>query len=297
MDLICPSCQKRLTIEDQYAGMVVQCPLCGGMLQAPVLLGTPPPVPQVPPAPQSMPAIMPVVPPVPSISPMPMQPLAPPAPPPPPPAPAPKPKRITGLPPVSAAPPPPPPPLDVAEVVAEPLPTPSIRLGEYAKSRRWHLRPDILEWIAPGCVIAVFFLSWFSWYVREDYSLNLWDLAFTMRGHSIYTFYTVVFMFLALPVAVIVCCLEKSWIPLPADLRPFWPWRSLIVGGMIALPFLFLLGDYIEFQFLPFGTQAAIAMKLAFRIHLVAVVACALQFWLEQRKATGAPMPRFTIRW
>ncbi len=42
MDLVCPSCQKRLTIEDRYAGMVVKCPLCGSMLQAPVLLTTPP---------------------------------------------------------------------------------------------------------------------------------------------------------------------------------------------------------------------------------------------------------------
>ena len=35
MDLICPNCQKRLTIEDRSAGTVVKCPLCGGTMTCP----------------------------------------------------------------------------------------------------------------------------------------------------------------------------------------------------------------------------------------------------------------------
>ena len=290
MDLICPSCQKRLTIEDRFAGKVVKCPLCGGMLQAPVLLNMPVAAPPPAPPPASpgrltgvrMPAAPATQPPAPAMpSPPPEKSTTPPA------APAPS----------SAAPTSPAAPVDVVEVVAEPPPAPSVSLGEYKKSVRWHLRPDVLEWIAPVCVAAIFLLSFFAWYVKEDYRLNLWELAFTSRGYAIYTFYTVVFVFLALPAVVINFCLEKRWIPMPDGLRPYWPWRALIVGGVLALPFVLFVGDYIAFQFLPFGTQASIAMKLAFRLHLLAVIACALQFWLEQRKANASPLPRFTFRW
>lgn len=291
MDLICPSCQKRLTIEDRFAGMVVKCPLCGGMLQAPVLVSTPAPAPPPAPiAPVSPPGRLtgvrpPLPPPAPATQPPPALPAAPP-------------QELPTPAQASAPPSPQTAPLDVVEVVREPPPpTPSISLGEYKKSIRWHLRPDILEWIAPVSVVAILVLSIFAWYVREDYRLNLWELAFTSRGYAIYTFYTVVFMFLAMPAAVINLCLEKRWIPTPDGLRPYWPWRSLIVGGVIVLPFLLFFGDYVAFQFLPFGTQASIAMKLAFRLHALAVIACALQFWLEQRQAAGAPLPRFTFRW
>lgn len=200
----------------------------------------------------------------------------------------------------AAAPPPAPPPpaLDVAEVIAEPMPVSTAREGDYRKSYRIHLRQDIVEWIAPVCVVVVFFLSLFPWYYREAYAVNLWELAFhSDRGYAIYTFYTVVFVFLALPVTVVAFCLEKRWIPFPEGLRPYWRWRSLIVGGLLGVPFLLFLGDYISFQFLPFGVQASIAMKLAFRLHLLAVIGCALQFWLELRQAANLPAPRLTLRW
>ncbi len=199
--------------------------------------------------------------------------------------------------PLPALPPAAPPVLDAPEIIPEPAQASIARKGEYQRSLRLHLRPDVIEWIAPGCAVAILLLSLFAWYYREDYALNLWELAFTARGYSIYTFYTVVFMFLAFPIAVVALCLEKRWIPVPDGLQPYWRWRSLVVGGLIGLPFIFFLGDYIDFQFLPFGTQATIAMKLAFRLHAAAVVACGLQFWLEQRDAANLPLPRLTIRW
>lgn len=285
MDLVCPSCQRRLTIDDRYAGMMVKCPLCNTTLQAPVLLGASAPLPPsapTTPAPSVIPPAPPSAPPAPSISTSP--PVAPP--------PMPAAEIVT-----PAAPPPSPPVLDVAEVIPEPAAVSIARPGEYRKSYRIHVRPDVVEWITPICVAAVFFLSLFPWYYREDYALNLWELAFTSRGYSIYTFYTVVFLFLAMPISIVTLCLEKRWIPMPAGLGPTWRWRSLIVGGLVGMPFLFFLGDYIDFQFLPVGTEATIAMKLAFRFHLVAVLGCALQFWLEQRNAANLPLPRVTGRW
>ena len=72
---------------------------------------------------------------------------------------------------------------------------------------------------------------------------------------------------------------------------------SVIVGGAIALPFVFFLVDYIEFQFLPFGTQASIAMKLAFRLHFLGVVSSVAQLWLDWRKRRNLPFPRIDLRW
>jgi len=301
MDLVCPTCQRKLTIDNRYAGMVVKCPLCNSNLQAPLLLGAaPPPVlppaaplvsapaapppPVNPPAPPSVPSVAPVPPSLPAA---------------PPPAPLPAAEVIPAVPSPAAAPSPAasPPALDVAEVIAEPTPITIVRESDYRTSYRVHLRQDIVEWIAPVCVVAVFLLSLFPWYYHEAYAVNLWELAFTERGYAIYTFYTVVFVFLALPVTVVTFCLEKRWIPFPEGLRPYWRFRSLIVGGLIGVPFLFFLGDYISFQFLPFGIQASIAMKLAFRLHLLAVIGCALQFWLELRKAANLPAPRLTLRW
>ena len=37
MELLCPSCQKKLTIPDQYAGQLMKCPLCQGIFTAPSL--------------------------------------------------------------------------------------------------------------------------------------------------------------------------------------------------------------------------------------------------------------------
>jgi hypothetical protein len=44
MEILCPNCQKKLTILEQYAGQMLKCPLCGGTFTAPAL----PPAPAVP---------------------------------------------------------------------------------------------------------------------------------------------------------------------------------------------------------------------------------------------------------
>src|SRR5882762_10036273 len=41
MELLCPSCQKKLTIPDQYAGQLMKCPLCQQTFTAPALPATP----------------------------------------------------------------------------------------------------------------------------------------------------------------------------------------------------------------------------------------------------------------
>jgi hypothetical protein len=41
MELLCPSCQRRLTIPDQYAGQLMKCPLCNNNFTAPALAPVP----------------------------------------------------------------------------------------------------------------------------------------------------------------------------------------------------------------------------------------------------------------
>ena len=89
MNLLCPNCQKPLTVPDQYAGQPMRCPLCQGTfaVAAPPVAANPPQQRAAPPAPPAQPS-----PPVPA--PVVQQPAprpAPPAitaPPPPPPAPS-----------------------------------------------------------------------------------------------------------------------------------------------------------------------------------------------------------------
>jgi hypothetical protein len=49
MNLLCPNCQKMLTVPEQYAGQLMKCPLCAGTFTVPALPSAPaaPPVPDV----------------------------------------------------------------------------------------------------------------------------------------------------------------------------------------------------------------------------------------------------------
>src|SRR5258707_6610778 len=76
MKLICPSCQKELTVPDQYAGQVMKCPLCAGNFTAPTLPQAPDASPPVSAAPAhtyglAPEPIVPVTAPVPSQEPAP----------------------------------------------------------------------------------------------------------------------------------------------------------------------------------------------------------------------------------
>src|SRR5262245_48838290 len=162
MDLVCPSCQKRLMIEDRYAGMVVKCPLCGSMLQAPVLLTAPPtPAFATAPAATSSPDAHAAAPTMPALE---LPPSSPPTPLPPHHASEPMPE-IFVAPPVTVEPPLPT--VDHPEVLPDQSEVPTVRQGEYTTKIRFHLRPEVLSWITPSCLVLLFFLSFFTWYHLE----------------------------------------------------------------------------------------------------------------------------------
>ncbi len=274
MDIQCPSCQKKLVIGDQFAGQLTKCPSCEGVFMAPTL-ATPPTTATVAataPAPQ---------PPTPDV--IPFSGDAPP--------------RPSYAPPVSSAPPPPPP---SAPVTFEP--EPSGPPGEFSKSHTLRLCPETLRWIVPGALTFLFLLSFFTWVsvlarlVGPDYTDNysVWGLAFGEPMSVSWIFYILITFFLALPLASVRLLMEINVIPTPAAIGPFWKWRPVLLGGL--LTFTLLLALLGRMMLMPLQTSE-FGMFLGLRVHLVAVIVCALEYWLIHRKTTRLPLPEVTARW
>ena len=80
MNLLCPNCQKMLTVPEQFAGQLMKCPLCAGTFTVPGLPAAPsaPPPPVAPPptpAPKLPPAPAAKTPPAPPPTPAPVEPV------------------------------------------------------------------------------------------------------------------------------------------------------------------------------------------------------------------------------
>jgi hypothetical protein len=284
MELLCPQCQQRLTIPDQYAGQVMRCPLCNGTFTAPALTASPPPVPPV----QDVPPPVFSAPP-PSV---PYE-LLPAVPPPLPPEPARAPKRDTGI---KEGAPPPPRPL---------LPPP----GDYTHSFKIGLSPRIVPWITPVGLFLAFVLTFFPW-VRVFDLLpanllpanalpatahpNAWTLGFGDHSNPLVGVY-VLLLLVAMIVSIPSALFALNIVPAPPAIKALGIWRPVIVGGVALLAFLFFVIHYLNAVFL--AAPATVWFKLAFRCHLVAVIAALLEFWLELRRRKNLPLPRIDVNW
>jgi hypothetical protein len=294
MELQCPGCQKKLAIADQHAGQMIKCPSCGGMFMAPAL----PAVPTLPPVLQATP-IAPVAPVDTSSG-----------------------SEAPGTIPFAPAPPPPPPHPDVVSSVPPPLPpiakkpvememdSPSdVPPGDFSRTRVLQLCPSTVCWFAPvGCAV-IFFLSFGKWMGHS----NLWELF--GAGDVAIIFYALLTIFFALPLAWVKLAFDKGWLPKQDFLRPIWPWRSLIVAGILGAGFLivavlWIIGNmsssYVpvmptkleDIVALPSSLALmALSMKLAVRVHLIALLGSLAEFWLERRRKLRLPLPEATIRW
>jgi hypothetical protein len=159
MNLLCPNCQKTLTVPEQYAGQLMKCPLCNGTFTVPNLpagggstdpgaLPAPPPLapvgsaPPAPPAPPDTYAFKQEpqpAPPLPTFSPAaseppPLGPLDPGLPPT-------QPGAITSTPPAGSVP----------------------SLSGYTRIHTIYLSDRALQWVPPVAVFLIFVLSFFSW--------------------------------------------------------------------------------------------------------------------------------------
>ena len=248
MNLLCPNCQKPLSVAEQYAGQPMRCPLCAGTFTVPALPQTPPPPPSPPPAPAETYGFKDPV-----------------APPPHPPelnfestAPAPKPPAS-----FAAASPSGPPPTYTDEQPTFPAaPTPE---GYHRKYTIW-FSPRVLQYVAPVAVFLILFLTFFAWTglfpggVPRAWQ-NAWQAAY--GGYSIdpdvignstafakgaepgWNFLLVFYLLLFIPTFLVtIGCLALSFVPpskLPPTAYPLLPWRWGVVAALNLILLLFLI--------------------------------------------------------
>jgi hypothetical protein len=269
MDFRCPTCNKDLTVPDEYAGQLMKCPLCSNVFQAPAL----------PPPPATY-----------GLAPAP----TPPAPPPPPPASAPpaparteQPKPTKTKEPPSPPPPPPPP-------------------GDYSHRRSIWINPRIVPFVAPVAHFLVFVLTFFPWLTfypdpptDKSESWMAWGAAFS--GNPL----LIPFVFLALLALPLVAVLTglrlmSHVIKIPAGLQQIWPWRSAVVAFVVFLAMFFLavqvLTGFNANNLPAYLVQRTIFAWLALGLEFIAFVSLLIDFWLELRGPTR-PAPRIDLNW
>lgn len=267
MEIQCPSCQKRLSIGDQFANQLVKCPACNGVFMAPALAAAP--VAPALPVTAAQPDILPFTNDAP------------------PPRPA---EAATFSPQLPKGPPPP-------KYFVEEEPTGPI--GEYTKTSTCHLRPDIVRWIAPVSLTLIFVVSFLNWLNVgfPPVGRSLWELAFGDIGSGGYIFYLLVTLFVALPLAWAKLLLEMNIIPTPAILGPYWSWRTLLVVVVLVLAVLLPFIDLFRLSLIEKLDFSGLGMKLGVRLHFLAIVGYTLELWLANRKKRRLPLPEMTTRW
>ncbi len=270
MNLLCPNCQKMLTVPEQYAGQLMKCPLCSGTFNVPAL----PPIPAAPDHVQ--------------LQPLPPSPPSPPPAPPPPPPPAPPEPETYGFrqETVQPAPLPPAPPFVKTEaassIATPPAPAPgptmpaslSLPPAGYTRTCTITLSPRTLQWVAPACVVLIFFLQFFTWDGLYPGGVAVitqgaWSAAFGFADEmpgtdklfefgsepsksSLFTaekpdvswfllFYVLLFLILALPVTIAVIVLPYVNLKLPPQVAKVMPYRWGLVAAINLLAFLFLI--------------------------------------------------------
>jgi len=292
MNILCPNCQKMLSIADQYAGQLMKCPLCTDNFTAPLLsaqmgvgagaakfasasssgettasgppatgtedifkfAGAPAPNAAVPPVANDTGAG----------------------------------KAASS----DAASPPSP------EIVAGP----ALPVG-YLHTRTIWISPRVVPWIAPAALLLVFILSLFTWVRFYDgkgvpQAPSAWGLAFGENSNLFLSFYLLFFL-ASFAVATAAVVLPRLELDLPPTVQQFMPYRSGIVAGLVSLAFFFLVLQVVtglNQESLSNGLLVRTNwFRFAATFHLVAMVTATLDFWLFLRKSR--PLPRIDISW
>jgi hypothetical protein len=271
MDFRCPSCQKDLTVPDEYAGQLMKCPLCQNTFQAPAL---PPPVAPTP-APPATPETYAVT--------------SEPAPPAPPPAQQEAPRRKKEAP---AAPPTPPP----------PVPT-----GDYTHTRSCWISPRVTPWLAPAALLLAFLLTFFPWAIYfgvagPEGSHIAWGWGFS-QGNALTILYLLVLLFAFLLSGALTVVRFIPHFQVPHALQQVWPWRSGAVALFAFLGLFFLVMQLFigfepakEVSFDIGLLHTTVVVWLTLLLQIVALVGALLDFWLEIR-GPSRPLPRIDMSW
>jgi hypothetical protein len=144
-----------------------------------------------------------------------------------------------------------------------PAPKPSLPREDYQHALSGSLNPQVLPWIAPVCLLLVFFLQFLAWdgiypggepavtgnawraafgaYAVDGDLKNLVSLGDDFRpGASVLTIFYLILFFPALLVTVASIILPILQMKLPPWVNDLMPWRWGIVAAANLLVFLFL---------------------------------------------------------
>jgi len=322
MNLLCPNCQKMLTIDEQYAGQMMRCPLCSGTFLVPSL------------APAHVAAGS---------------------------TPGPEPAPTYGFAGSSSSPPrtelPETVVVEKATSQPTPEPTPPAPPSGYTRTHVLRLNAEILPWIAPVCLALIFILLFFNWDGLYPggygvYTQSAWGSAFAsfsadpvgekvlqagqpLRDNLHASWVLILFLLVFLPLLVLAVAsvvVPRLQLKLPPAVQQLMPWKSAIIAGLAALALVLLL-----FQLLlglglenaaarmvdnQFTDQAAAAqtpedhqtlaiekgraldgyspgrgfgLRMTVILSLLAIAGAGLDFWMERRG--NRPRPRLDVSW
>ena len=150
--------------------------------------------------------------------------------------------------------------------------------------------------VAPIGTLLLFVISFFPWRHGEPSNLNLWELAFSSAGYTVFLLYVLLFI-LSVPLILAQPFLERKILPAPIGLRPYLPWVPTAAAFLTLITWLLFLTHYWRCTFVETWDPATLWMKLAFRLHFVIVVAAFLDYWLDGRKRLDLPEPSLNARW
>jgi hypothetical protein len=326
MNLLCPNCQKILTVPEEFAGQLRICPRCSGTFTVPGLPGAAPPPPSM-----AQPDVFSI--------------RHDPAPPPPPPPVS----NLEPLPPLSSA-------TTTTPAVPPPPSLSSLPPEGYHHTATVWFSPKVLPWIAPVCLLLVFVLLFFNWvgvYPGGEPAVtqNAWQAAFGVEpvegdlkqlvpfvedgkykpGVSVLTIFYLLLFFPVLAVTIASVVISMIHIKLPPGVDKILPWRWGIVAAVNLVLFLFLalqvlLGFSLDSRYTDWVDKHVkrdtkenpttpqkkendaqrgellerlthtIWLRLVIILHLAAIVCAALMFWVSQ-SGTHRPLPKLELMW
>lgn len=248
MRLLCPYCQKAITVPDSEAGKAVNCPECHQQFAAPQLY-TPAPSAAPAPPPPAPAASAPVVPP-----PVPEtyvkeedQPWSP----------------------------------DAAALPT--IPPPDREMSGFAHMLSVPVEAKIVRWIPAAAIFLALILTFFPWNGlfpggHSAYTQNAWQALFgwvsfdpvaedllkmeddlEKRSHS--RLWLLPYLLFLFPTLVIACAgpiVDLTKFKLPEGFEKVWQYRPLLLGGLAILLLMFLLAQWAS----GFGLQHAIYAKI-----------------------------------
>jgi hypothetical protein len=284
MNLVCPHCQKLVTVSDENAGQMASCPACNEKFVVPSLAQTS----VLPPLHLDLPVDISLTPEPPPPEPARLQPSThaereepfykvssetPPAT---------KPlfsthekEQITTAPAKRAAPAPGTPKPAMPSAPTTPPPPP----GEYLHHRWVSLNPRVLPPLVMISVVLWFFMLWFPWagaypggyglYSQNEFQIfwgsystdavgekALGDAkAFDSVSGSVLMFFYFLLVLIALVLGLAPLAVTHGTLKLPPSVQQLWPWRMAILGAVLVLALLVLLLQ----SSIGFGIERAVA--------------------------------------